>query len=75
MVGPIWGSNIQMGKPQSKMEIQENIVNHGDAKNEKMIPEYATTLLIVGLILLIAYKINKYIKKYVHKHNQNITHV
>ena len=73
MVVPIWGyNNKDMGKPQSKVEIQENIVNNGNAENSKqVIPEYIITLVIVIIILFIAFKINKYFKKYVLKYNQN----
>lgn len=72
MVGPIWGNKIdrnKMGKPQSKVEIQENILNNGNAENKKLIiPEYITTLIIVVIILYLAYKVNKYFKNYVIKY-------
>lgn len=72
MVGPIWGNkiNTKMGKPQSKVEIQENIVNNGNSENNKLVTqECIITLGIVALVLYIAYKINNYFKNYVHKHN------
>lgn len=73
MVGPIWVYKVEkMGKPQSKVEVTENIVNNGNAQNNKqLLPEYVLTLIVVAIILFIAHKINKHFKQYVLKHKSN----
>lgn len=60
-----------MGKPQSKVEIQETVVNNGNLENNNkpMFPEYIITLGIVLIVLYVAYKVNQYFKRYVLKYN------
>lgn len=65
MVGPIWGN------PQSKVNIQENLINNSNIFN--MIPEQVLIIIIIFIILYIAYKINKYFKNYIHKYRNNTT--
>lgn len=70
-----------MGKPQSKVEIQENIMTSGEIKNKNnsISLDHIILLAVIITILYIAHKINKYFKNYVIKHtsrnNNSITDV
>lgn len=63
-----------MGKPQSKVEIQENILTNGEVSNKDNLISL-DTIIILGIVILflyMAYKINVYFKNYVTKHtNRN----